>query len=288
MDLKEIQRLIDKEMNEHNQRPVPAFEGYSPDEMTQVLYFTLEKESPVKLQRLSDSDYERIPILAQVKYLANLIDKKGELKLTNKGYLPVKVVSELYQQGFLKDKHIESGISKLYKETDSITINLTRILLELAGLTKKRNGKLSLTKLSEKLLSDNPELLRLILLTFATKFNWAYFDGYGENNIGQLGYGFSLILLAKYGHKKRLDSFYATKYFNAYPMLLEEVYPSFGTLERYTNNCYSIRTFDRFLDFFGLIEIDQERKGYDFLKHIKKTDLFDRLIKCKPPKKQIR
>jgi len=31
------------------------------------------------------------------------------------------------------------------------------------------------------------------------KFNWAHLDGYGENNIGELKFGFSLILLNKYG-----------------------------------------------------------------------------------------
>jgi hypothetical protein len=132
----------------------------------------------------------------------DLIDKNGEIKLTSKGFLPTKIVSELYQQGFLKENHIEKGFSKLYKETDSMTVNISRILIELAGLTKKRNGKLSLTKTATKILSDNYELLRLILVTFATKFNWAYYDGYGENQIGQLGYGFTLTLLSKYGKEK--------------------------------------------------------------------------------------
>ncbi|VAW25120.1 hypothetical protein MNBD_BACTEROID01-832 [hydrothermal vent metagenome] len=284
MDLEDIQKHIDKVMHEQNNRVIPGFEGYSPFEMHQILHFTFGSESPIKLQRLSDSGYQKTPILNQVKYLTDLIDKAGEIKLTNKGFLPTKIVSGLYQQGFLKDEHIESGISKLYKETDSMTINLTRILIELAGLTKKRNGKISLTKASKKVLADNNELLRLIFLTFATKFNWAYYDGYGENQIGQLGYGFSLILLSKYGQEKRLDSFYSEKYFKAFPQLLELIKPSYGTLENYSTQCYSIRTFERFLDYFGLIKIDKKGKGLDSIKYVTKTDLFDRLIKCTPPK----
>ena len=282
MDLNDIQKHIDQVMHEQNNRSVPEFEGYSPFEMHQILHFTFGADSPVKLQKLTDSDYKKIPLLNQIKYLTDLIDKSGEIKLTNKGFLPTKVVSDLYGQGFLEDEHIESGISKLYKETDSITVNLTRILIELAGLTKRRNGKLSLTKSSKKILADNYEFLRLIISTFATKFNWAYYDGYGENQIGQLGYGFSLILLSKYGQKKRLDSFYAEKYFKAYPQLLAPIVPTYGTVESYSTNCYSIRTFDRFLDYFGLIEINGEGKGLDSIKYITKTNLFDRLIKCRP------
>ena len=177
---------------------------------------------------------------------------------------------------------IEHGISKLYKETDSMTVNLTRILIELGGLAKKRNGKLSLTKSSKSILADNHALLKLIFQTFATKFNWAYFDGYGDNQIGQLGYGFSLILLSKYGQEKHLDSFYAEKYFKAFPQLLDSLEPNYGTLERYSTNCYSIRTFKRFLDYFGLINIEEQGTGLDAKIYITKTDLFDRLIKCTP------
>ncbi len=282
MDLKDIQKHIDQAMNEQNNRSILEFEGYSPFEMHQILHFTFGKDSPIQLQKLTDSDYKKIPILNQIKYLTNLIEKNGEIKLTNKGFLPTKIVSDLYQQRFLKDELIEKGISKLYKETDSMTVNLPRILIELAGLVKKRNGKLSLTKSSQKILGDNEELLRQIFLTFTNKFNWAYYDGYGENQIGQLGYGFSLILLSKYGQIKRLDSFYAEKYFMAYPKLLDSLEPSYGTLERYSTMCYSIRSFERFLDYFGLITIEEEKKGFDSIKYITKTDLYDRLIKCTP------
>lgn len=282
MDLKNIQKHIDQVMIEQNNRSIPEFEGYSPFEMHKILHFTFAIDSPLKLQKLSDSDYEKIPILNQVRYLIDLIKKNEEIKLTNKGFLPTKIVSDLYSQGFLKDELIEKGISKLYKETDSITINLTRILIELSGLAKKRTGKISLTKSSKKILEDNEKLLRQIFLTFTNKFNWAYYDGYGENQIGQLGYGFTLILLSKYGQIKRQDSFYAEKYFKAYPKLLDSLEPTYGTLERYSGMCYSIRTFERFLVYFGLIRIDEEKKGFDSIKYISKTKLFDRLIKCTP------
>lgn len=259
------------------------FEGYSPYEMHKILYEPLLENNPIQLLPLTDSDYLSIPILNQVKYLAKVLAANKEIKLTNKGFLPTRIVSDIYKQGFMKDVHIESGISKLYKETDSICINLPRILLELSGLTKKRNNKLSLTKKGEKIISDNDALLRLIFQVFAFKFNWAYYDGYGENNIGQFGYAFSLILLGKYGHKKQTDRFYSDKYFKAFPQFIHEsIKPDYESVQRHTANCYSIRTFKRFLDLFGLIKIEQER-AYFSEKFITKTDLFDKLIKILPP-----
>jgi hypothetical protein len=282
MNLDDIQRQIDQVVQAQNHQGKPEFEGYSPFEMHQILNFTFGSNSPVKLQTLTDADYNKIPILNLVKYLTRLIHEAGEMKLTNKGYLPTKIVSELYQQGFLKEEHIESKITKLYKETDSLTINLARILTELSGLAKKRNGKLSLTKSGEKIISDNDKLLKAILGTFTTKFNWAYYDGYGENQIGQMGFGFSLILLSKYGQERRLDTFYSKKYFEAFPRLLDSIEPTFGTLEYYTTNCYSLRTFDRFMNYFGLTAMNKEGKGFDAKKYITKTELLDKLITCTP------
>ncbi len=282
MDLKEIQANIDREMHEQNHAGKPDFQGYSPDEMHHLLYFTFGDESPIETQSPDKVDYNKIPILNQVRYLLNVVDKSGELKLTQRGNLPVKTVSDIYKQGFLKDKMIESGSSKLYKEEDSLTVHLTRILVEISGLVKKRNGKLSLTKAAAKTLSDDYAFLQLILKSFCTKFNWAYFDGYGENNIAQLGYGFSLILLSKFGERERPQSFYAENYFQAFPRLLDPLEPRFGTKAEYAAQCYSLRTFDRFLRFFGLVDIHSDGESFPADSLVSKTDLFDKLIKCKP------
>ncbi|MBZ0242899.1 MAG: hypothetical protein K8F24_06780, partial [Bacteroidales bacterium] len=284
---KDIQKQIDQIMQGENNRSIPEFEGYSPFEMHQVLNFTFAPNSPVQLQELSDADFKKVPLLNQLKYLMALIAEKGELKLTAKGFLPTKVVADIYQQRFLEDVVIKLGISRLYREADSMTVNLTRILLEISGLVKKRKGKLSLTKTGEKMLKDDFQLLKRILAVFTEKFNWAYYDGYGDNRIGQTGYGFSLILLSKYGHKKRLDSFYAGKYFKAFPQFLDSLEPNYGTLESYSADCYAIRTFDRFLDYLGLIKIEEVGKRFDRVKYVTKTDLFDRLIKVCPHKNHV-
>lgn len=282
MDFEDIQKELDKVMYEQNNHSKLEIEGYSPFEMHQILYFTFDAHSPIQLQQLTEQKHQRIPILNQIKHLADLIRQKGEIKLTTKGFLPTKIVADIYAQGFIKDRYVETGIIKLYKEADSMSVSLTRILLELSGLAKKRNGKLSLTKAADKILPNNIVLLKLLLNTFGSKFNWAYFDGYGDNNIGQLGYGFTLILLSKYGKEKHPVSFYAQKYFKAFPMLLESIEPTYGTLETYSTDCYSLRTFEMFLNYLGLIEIEKIGKTWDTVTYISKTELFDRLIKINP------
>lgn len=259
----------------------PEFEGYTPVEMDQIVFNCFGVDCPVQLLKLSEAEYLEIPILNQIKYLINLIEKTGEIKLTAKGFLPTKIVSDLYLQGFLKDELVELGISKLYKETDSMIITLSRLILEASCLVKKRKNKLTLTKSSVKIVADNHELLKLILLTFAVKVNWAYFDGFADENIGQLGFGFTLVLLFKFGTEKQLNSFYAKKYFNAFPGLLKNKNLEIDNLDKSSINCYSIRTFDRFLDLFGLIKIEKDKKGYNQFAYISKTNLFDKLIICK-------
>lgn len=284
MDLNDIQKEVLQFMNERNARSIPEFLGYSPAEMQYILYLTFHKESSIKILELTDEEYLKIPILNLIKFALGLIEKNGEIKLTAKGFLPTKIVSEIYNQGFCKEEFIEKGLVKLYKENDSISVRLTRILLELSGLVKKRKGKITLTQKSKDILNDNHKLLQLIINTFSKKFNWAFFDGYGDNQIGQLGFGFSMILISNFGHEKQLDSFYATKYFNAFPDLKEQLVPVYETVERYISDCYSIRTFGRFLYFLGVVEVESEIKDFNRTTFVKKTDLFDKLVKCLPPK----
>jgi len=280
--MEELQKQIDRIMNEINNEGLPEFEGYSPTEMQYILHHAFQNKSPIQLQELAESDYKKIPIFNQVKYLLELVEKHGTIKLTQKGFLPTKIVGEIYNQGFIKNKYVEFRPLKYHKEADILAVSLAKALLNLSGLIKKRNNKLTLTKKGNSIIGNDNKLLLLIINTFCNKFNWAYYDGYGQNNIGQLGFGFSLILLSKYGATKRLDSFYSEKYYKAFPKLIDgDSKEYFDLTYREERTCYSLRTFDRFMDFFGLIKIDCE-KDWDADKFITKTELFDKFIKCLP------
>lgn len=284
MDLNELQQQLDKIMHEENNKPREAFQGYSSTEMSHILYNAFGANSPLKLKKMADSDYQKIPIFRLVKHLMNILLEQEELKLTQKGFLPVKIVSELYKKNAIEEKYIKMGLNKLYKETDSSHIHLTHILLKISGLVKKRNNKLSLTNKGKKALADNQELFRIIFEIFTNKFNWAYFDNYEENHIGQMGYGFSLILLSMYGQNERKVNFYGKKYFEAFPQLLKEVEPNYGTLQEYAQNCYSLRTFEHFMKYFALADIKEEGEILEKKLLVKKSEIFDKLIKITPPK----
>lgn len=270
----------------HNRhQPKPELLGYSSIEMHNILYHPFGPHSPLSLQTLSAEEYQIVPLLNQMKYYLGLIQKVGALKLTAKGYLPTKTVRDLYHQGFLEEVNFETDHLYLFKEKDSMTANLTRILAEISGFTKKRNGKLSLTKYGEKTLSDTPALLEMLLKSFTLKFNWAYYDGFGNNQIGQYGYGFSLVLLSKFGATKHQDLFYADKYFTAFPELLANETPSqFKTARENASVCYSLRTFERFLNYLGVIKIETEGDKYFPDIFITKSELFDKLIQVSPHK----
>ncbi|MEA1886553.1 MAG: hypothetical protein U9N72_05025 [Bacteroidota bacterium] len=287
MQFDDLEKHFEREISGYNQRAMDDFEGYSPAEMQYILYDPLGDMSPVEIIRMPDEEYKKIPMLNQVKYLASVVGKGDGLKLTKLGFLPVKVVADIYSQGYLKDELIEDGIYKLYKETDSITIRLARILAEISGLVKVRKNVMSLTRAGEKMLRDDHSVLLKLLEVFLMKYNWAYFDGYGQNNIGRLGAAFTFILLSKYGDKKRIDRFYADKYMRAFPALVYEVEGDhFSTPEDFLSRCYSTRTFERFLYFFGLVDIDP--RGILEPRYIQKTELFDILIKCKPHNPEIK
>ncbi len=282
MDFADLKKQVDDLMNKQRVRSLSNFDGYSLKVMHHILHLTFGSQSPLQLQKLPAAEYVNIPMLNQFKYLANLIVAKEGIKLTKTGALPPKIVAELYEQGFLKDKYIEKGFAKINKEANSPTVTLTRIILELSGLAKKRKGVLSMTKKGENTITNDEQLLNVLIDTMTTKFNWAYFDGYGDNEIGQLGFGFSLLLLSKYGAEKRNPSFYAEKYFKAFPHLLDTIEPSYSSVEKCGADCYSYRSFDMFLAHFGLVKIIIEGKGLDAITFIEKTDLFDKFIKVIP------
>jgi len=62
---------------------------------------------------------------------------------------------EIYNKRLLLEELVENGISKLWREKNSISIRSARFATELAGFVRKANGKLTLTKKATKLLEAN-------------------------------------------------------------------------------------------------------------------------------------
>ncbi|MEO6132646.1 MAG: hypothetical protein ABIQ02_12420, partial [Saprospiraceae bacterium] len=206
------------------------------------------------------------------------------VKMTAKGFLPMELVKDVYSQGLMKEYFIDKyKKNKTLRELDSYTVHLTRLLLEVAGLTKKRKGKLSLTKKGEELINDPHGLLIHLLGAISFRFNLGYFDGYGQNNIGRLGWAFTVILLSKYGRTERPEFFYAEKHFNAFPAMVNEAESHFSHDQQITAyRCYSLRTFEHFLQHLGVINLIFERY-FDEVRFISATDLLWQMFKVDIP-----
>ncbi len=269
-NLDDLNKELQKRAKIHNNTPIDAFEGLTPVQMRQLENFP-NNESPLVLNKLSEEELQICPLYLQVRFLIDKMKGGRELKLTKSGALPTNLVKEIYGLGCLKNKYIDEGITKLYKESDAEEISITRILLEISSLTKKRKGKLSPTKKGEKYADEGNSILVEILTVLLYKFNWAYFDRYEYEVIGRINPAFSLFLLKKYGSTQRSSNFYAEKYFKAFPQLLEEQKSSF--------RCYSLRTFERYFKFMGFVNLEKE----EILKlaDIQKTQFFDNIFSLK-------
>jgi hypothetical protein len=265
-NLEDINKELQKRANLHNNKPIAEFEGLSPLQMGQLQNFP-EGTSPLILNKLSKNELEKCPLLVQVRFLIEKMKGGKEIKLTKTGALPTKLVKEIYGLGCLRNDDIEDGFSKLYKEGDVLEINLTRILLEISSLVKKKNGKLSLTKKGEKHANDGNFILEEIMTILFYKFNWGYYDGLGSEAIGRVNPAFSLFLLKKYGSKKRSAYFYAGLYFIAFPQI-QDGDDSF--------RCYALRTFERYFKFMGFVTIEKE--SILTPADVRKTAFFDQLF----------
>ena len=256
----DINRHLGEIMHAQNAMPKPDFNGFSSEQMHQMLNRPLEVECPVQLRRLTDEQIEQIPVMRQALHLMNVLSEK-ELKLTSQGYIPPKTVAELYEIGS------HSWSSDWYKQKSELKteeVQVLRVVLKECGLIKTRVGKLSLTAKGKQLLVDHNELMRTIILFLLRDYNTGWLDSYEDNEVGNLGRLYSLWLLHHYGADWRNTGFYADEYSKAFPMLNAV-------------HGYEYRVFNRLFRFIGLCEINEsdDFKGKNWGKEVRKTELLD-------------
>lgn len=261
------------------------FEGFSPNDMYGLLYSTFdEKKSPLRLAKEIDEELISNVVFNNhiIEYLLKLKEEEP-LKLTQKGNLPRKFCRE-FLQATLTDDSSKAFMEQypVMKEEDSYYMRIINILTEFAGYTKKVRGKKSLTKKCHDFLAfkSSYPIYREILLVFIRKFNWGYLDYCPESPIIQQSFGFSLFLAQKYGDKQKNVKFYSDKFLRAFPEIIEEFSDiPYLTKKGLYEKCYYIRVFDRFLERFGLVEIEKSGKFPSEEQFIMKKDLLDSLIK---------
>ena len=276
-----LNRFTSEVMQAFNQKARSEAEGLTPEQLHDLLHFLFTNRSVVKLNTLiPDETALQSPLLKLCISFLKIIQRDETIKLTKTGALPVKIVSELYEQEHIVEM-ILSTAAKVRTEKDSVSIQLVKIVSQIAGLTKKREGKLSLTAKGVSLMKSPAKLLILLTETYFIKFAWSYFDRYESEQAAQFGAGFTLVLLQKYGRQEREATFYCGKFLEAFPTMADEFPPIFTrSSEEHFGFCFIWRTFQRGLYWLGLVETREtgmRRDGTDKL-WVKSTKLFDQLI----------
>lgn len=266
-----------------NNTPSDEFLGLTPTEIHYLLYDTFGDKSPIQfIDKIENKTLDQIPLFRIAEEFLKIIQRDKQIKLTPLGALPKKVTVELYDKRILTDEHIESGIIKLWKEDDCIAIKSARLTAELAGLVRKLNGKLILTKTATKLLETNNRLqiFKSFYKAFTDKFLWSFNDGYPDQPIGQFGWAFSIIMLDKFGDKQKTADFYAEKYLKAFPKFITFFQHEYTTVEQQLFRCYAVRTFEKFFLWFGFVTVDKQNKLLDLdTDKFKRTDLVNNIFK---------
>jgi hypothetical protein len=255
--MKEISTDIQRFLDMYNTKPLEEFDYLSSRDMYLVLNDCFMPGSPIQFHKaMSAESVDRVPYFKLFLSFLHKLSAVGELKLTKVGNLPTAWVKALYEEGWVKQAELESGLFKLSKETDSLAINSLKIIGILGKLVKKRNNKLSLTKKGASLLipGKEVELFKIIFESHFHRFHWGYFDGFPPVEDLQYTAPFSLYLLLRYGKEPHSMGFYAEKMYAAFPTLADHFPAQWNDSKQYLFHCYFLRLFDRFLLWYGFID----------------------------------
>ncbi|NQW29071.1 MAG: hypothetical protein HQ472_00975 [Ignavibacteria bacterium] len=249
-----------------NNKGIHDFMGLSPNQMRQIVHFPYSESAPVQFKsQIRNEVLDKIPLFRIAEEYCKILQRDKFVKLTPLGALPKKVMVELYAMKFILDEHLESGLTKLSREQDCISIMSARITAEHAGLVKKANGKLTLTKKALELMQPNnrQKLFQLFFETFTNKFRWGYLDGHSDEPVGQTAWMFSLVMLNGLGGIVTTGTFFSTRYLRAIPRFRDTFKSDFLSFEDGFHLCYVTRTFTRFFEWFGLATVVQLGTYYE-------------------------
>jgi hypothetical protein len=278
----EINKLFQQKVDWYNNSPMESFDGFSPFQMSFILSQPYNQECPIKINsKIEQNLLNDSPIFKILLSLLTRIED-NDIKLTATDNLPPQIVKDIYNLDYYPDVMIEKGITKLTTEKDWIILHTAKIVLIQAGILRKIHRKLLFTKKGMKCFEDQRfnYLFYIFLRAFTIKFNWAYNDGYENEQIGQLGFLYSLYLLNKYGDTYKELRYYGDLYFKAFPV--------FKSLRRtgendyhFTETAFYTRFVGRFCKWFGFVDIQNSLDEFriNHKTRVKKTPLLLNLFK---------
>ena len=229
--------------------------------------------------------FENIPLLEGVNTLLNSIDAKG-LKLTQKGFLPTKVVKSIVEvASTTADERFLKYQTRFYEE-EHFSASLTRTVAEVLKLTRVQKGKLLLTKKGSEYLTFDRDQQYIILFNIMFGINLGYFDGHQEASCVHYSSLIMLQLLRDKNCDFRSVDVYTAILLESYPALdddieLLELY-DYGEKDQFDIfvSITELRLFERLFLSLGLIEMEKSKTYMEDGKYAK-SELLDHLIEEK-------
>ena len=267
-----VEQIVAQEMAAFEAEVLDDFHGLTSDQMHRLLYHPFD--SP-ELVTFGDGIGERpaSPAFRLLELIAEACRGNG-IKLTPKGNLPRTLVSEalaaLDESGFAYRRAFYPG--KIRNEEDLDELHTVRIVADINRFTRKYHGRLKLVRAVEKQFDagDWAGLFTRLLRAYCLEFNWAYRDGLPELRIVQMSFLFTLYLLHLHGQEARPVSFYEEQFLKAFPMAESEVgEPPYWDRDpatyavRQAKMAWSLRSIERFANFFGLVTLENDAETRD-------------------------
>jgi hypothetical protein len=261
--------------------PPADFFGLGPSQMHELLQSPLHCPSvfkPLINAKTVDQELDTAPILKMAKVLVNELGEKG-IRLTGKGNLPLKQVKAMIEAAGEEVVVPFAGYGSVRSEEDILGVQLTRVLLELAGYTRKEKGRLLLKKAAAKRLDTKGwlTLYQDILAVTFSEFNWAWMDHYdGLDDIQTVGPFFLWLLADKGGDWLPVDG-YINDMLAAFPQLPLSAHPRpYASEEQQTRWALDSRVI-RLFRLLGLIELNPERVLFreEGEQRLRRTALFE-------------
>ena len=251
----DLQRSADEFMKGKNNVPLQEFCGFSASQMGYLLYEPFTSDSTIVFNESISPPMNSLVMIALTELIEGI--PADGLKATTKGNLPMAIcrpaAAKLFEHAPERGRY---RYEKFRTEEDLMPLLLVRLLLGLGGYLKKTKGRFNWTKKGRDFIKCSTGHCYLELLKLAaTRFNWGYFDGYPDVPIIQLGFAYTLFLVQSYGDHPKPESFYTQLFLEAFPMGLMEMDGSdLHEADSRFESCYTVRSFDRFMEYFGLIE----------------------------------
>lgn len=169
---------------QYNRRAQAELGGLSPEAVRELL--DADWESPGSALRLDASvslrELEDSFVLHDARLVLAMVGEGEAVKATPKGNFPRTFVASFLDRMRLPadQPELSLGEPRALNEDDVGRLHITRILLELSGLVKRRKGVIGRTRRGEQLAGEDRagELLTTLLRTHFRKFNLGYLDGF--------------------------------------------------------------------------------------------------------------